>query len=141
MTFNKATKGLVHIAVTTALVLAASAATAQTATTAAATTQNRGVAQGVNIPAGVPVYALTSDNAIYVLRPGASNYARLGRVETEGGNLIGMDFRVSDGKLYALTDLGREFLDPVRGLAEWVVANSARMDEARAAYAKRRGLD
>jgi len=42
---------------------------------------------------------------------------------------------------YALTDLGREFLAPVRGLAEWVVANSARMDEARAAYAKRRGLE
>jgi len=42
---------------------------------------------------------------------------------------------------YALTDLGREFLGPVRGLAEWVVANSARMDEARAAYAKRRGLE
>nr|WP_267554496.1 helix-turn-helix domain-containing protein [Rhizobium rhizogenes] len=42
---------------------------------------------------------------------------------------------------YELTALGREFLDPVRGLAEWVVANSARMDEARAAYAKRRALD
>jgi len=42
---------------------------------------------------------------------------------------------------YALTDLGREFLDPVQGLAEWVVANSARMDEARAAYAKRRASD
>jgi DNA-binding HxlR family transcriptional regulator len=42
---------------------------------------------------------------------------------------------------YALTDLGQEFLDPVRGLAEWVVANSARMDAARAAYAKRRGID
>ena len=42
---------------------------------------------------------------------------------------------------YELTDLGRGFLDPVRGLAEWVVANSQRMDEARAAYAKRRGLD
>jgi DNA-binding HxlR family transcriptional regulator len=39
---------------------------------------------------------------------------------------------------YALTDLGREFLDPVRGLAEWVVANSARMDAARSAYARRR---
>ncbi len=42
---------------------------------------------------------------------------------------------------YALTDLGQEFLDPVRSLAEWVVANSARMDAARAAYAKRRGID
>ena len=39
---------------------------------------------------------------------------------------------------YALTELGEEFLDPVRGLAEWVLANSERMEEARAAYARRR---
>jgi DNA-binding HxlR family transcriptional regulator len=39
---------------------------------------------------------------------------------------------------YALTDLGQEFLDPVRGLADWVVANWARMDAARSAYARRR---
>jgi DNA-binding HxlR family transcriptional regulator len=39
---------------------------------------------------------------------------------------------------YALTDLGREFLRPVRGLAEWVVTNSARIDAARAGYAERR---
>jgi Domain of unknown function (DUF4394) len=118
MTFNKATKGLVHTAVATALVLAATAATAQTASTLTTTTssyqsQGRGVAQGVTLPANVPVYALTSDNAIYVLRPGASNYVRLGRVETEGGNLIGMDFRVADGKLYALTDLGGLYTIPI----------------------------
>jgi DNA-binding HxlR family transcriptional regulator len=39
---------------------------------------------------------------------------------------------------YALTDLGREFLNPVHSLAEWVIANSSRIDAARAAYAKRR---
>jgi DNA-binding HxlR family transcriptional regulator len=39
---------------------------------------------------------------------------------------------------YALTDLGREFLIPVQGFAEWVVANSARIDAARAAWAARR---
>ena len=39
---------------------------------------------------------------------------------------------------YALTDLGREFLGPVQALAEWVLDNSARMDAARIAYAKRR---
>src|ERR1700743_179650 len=32
---------------------------------------------------------------------------------------------------YALTDLGREFLCPVQALAEWVVANSPRIDAAR----------
>ncbi|MCO6049501.1 helix-turn-helix transcriptional regulator [Mesorhizobium sp. RP14(2022)] len=39
---------------------------------------------------------------------------------------------------YALTDLGREFLEPVRALAEWVMVNSPRMEAARAAYATRR---
>jgi DNA-binding HxlR family transcriptional regulator len=38
---------------------------------------------------------------------------------------------------YALTPLGREFLEPVQLLAEWVVDNSSRMDAARTAYAKR----
>ncbi|WP_051228219.1 winged helix-turn-helix transcriptional regulator [Pleomorphomonas oryzae] len=36
---------------------------------------------------------------------------------------------------YALTDLGRDFLVPVRSLAEWVVANAARIEAARALYA------
>jgi DNA-binding HxlR family transcriptional regulator len=39
---------------------------------------------------------------------------------------------------YALTDLGRDFLTPVKALAEWVVANSARMDLARVGFAERR---
>lgn len=39
---------------------------------------------------------------------------------------------------YALTDLGREFSCPVQALADWVVANTSRMDAARAAYAERR---
>jgi DNA-binding HxlR family transcriptional regulator len=39
---------------------------------------------------------------------------------------------------YELTGLGREFLKPVQALANWVLANSSRMDEARAGYAERR---
>jgi DNA-binding HxlR family transcriptional regulator len=39
---------------------------------------------------------------------------------------------------YSLTELGREFLCPVRGLAEWVISNTPRIDAARAAYADRR---
>lgn len=42
---------------------------------------------------------------------------------------------------YALTDLGRELLVPVRELAEWVIDNSSRMDAARATYAKRRSIE
>ncbi len=35
---------------------------------------------------------------------------------------------------YALTDLGRSLLQPVRGLGAWAQANMARMDAARARY-------
>ncbi|WP_221980181.1 winged helix-turn-helix transcriptional regulator [Rhizobium laguerreae] len=39
---------------------------------------------------------------------------------------------------YALTELGEEFLRPVRSLAEWVLENHARIEDARAAFAGRR---
>jgi DNA-binding HxlR family transcriptional regulator len=42
---------------------------------------------------------------------------------------------------YALTDLGRGFLCPVKALADWVVVNAARIDAARAAYAQRRASE
>ena len=42
---------------------------------------------------------------------------------------------------YALTDLGRDLLCPVRALAEWVVANSPRIEAARTAYVARRSRD
>ncbi|MGN6145509.1 MAG: winged helix-turn-helix transcriptional regulator [Mesorhizobium sp.] len=35
---------------------------------------------------------------------------------------------------YELTDLGRELEIPVRGLAEWAIANSGRINEARARF-------
>jgi DNA-binding HxlR family transcriptional regulator len=37
---------------------------------------------------------------------------------------------------YSLTALGKDFLRPVRGLAEWVAANSERIAAARSAYAR-----
>src|SRR5215510_7251930 len=52
------------------------------------------------------IYALNANNAIFVLTPGATSFSRLGRVTTTNGNLIGIDFRVSDGLLYAVTDTG-----------------------------------
>ena len=39
---------------------------------------------------------------------------------------------------YALTDFGRDFLVPVYSLAEWVIANSSRIEAARASYAGKR---
>ena len=42
---------------------------------------------------------------------------------------------------YALTDLGRDFLSPVRKLADWVVVNSPRIDAARKAYVERHSVE
>lgn len=38
---------------------------------------------------------------------------------------------------YALTDLGRGLLAPVRALADWTIANADRIEAARAAYTAR----
>jgi|SRR5262245_24564766 len=94
--------GLITIAVLTLLVIVApikhSVSNAQTS-----------IIAGLTLP-NVPIYALTGDNAIYVLNPGTTQYSRLGRVNnTNGGNLIGIDFRPADNTptiLYGLTDTG-----------------------------------
>jgi hypothetical protein len=103
MTLKKTTSTFVAAA----LLVGSTAAMSQDATSFSR--GNSGVASGVTLPRA-NVYALTSDNAIYVLRPGAGQYVRLGRVNTpDGGNLIGIDFRPADNtptKLYGLTDLG-----------------------------------
>jgi len=72
------------------------------------------ITQGVNIPLNSVIYALTSDNAIYVLRPGSKQYIRMGRINpADGGNVIGIDFRPADRSqtdFYALTDRGNLYL-------------------------------
>lgn len=60
---------------------------------------------GIVMP-GKPVYALNANNAIFVLQPGATSFTRLVRIDNANGNFIGIDFRVSDRRLYALTDTG-----------------------------------
>ena len=63
---------------------------------------------GIIMPT-TPIYALNSNNVIFVLWPGATSFTRLVRVTQVNGNLIGIDFRPADGKntaLYALTDTG-----------------------------------
>jgi hypothetical protein len=71
-----------------------------------------------------PIYALDSDNTIYVLQSGATSFTRLFRVTQVNGNLIGIDFRVADGNnnvLYAVTDTGSIYTinlyDPPFGVA------------------------
>jgi len=38
---------------------------------------------------------------------------------------------------YALTDLGRDLLGPVKGLIQWAISNSERMERARQTYETR----
>jgi DNA-binding HxlR family transcriptional regulator len=38
---------------------------------------------------------------------------------------------------YALTELGQDFLQPIRGLAEWMLENAPLIDAARSRYAAR----
>jgi hypothetical protein len=72
------------------------------------TTTQTSIKTGVSLPAR-NVFALSSDNSIYLLRSSASQYVRLGRIDNvNGGNVIGIDFRPADNsqtKFYALTDL------------------------------------
>src|SRR5262245_52495066 len=44
---------------------------------------------GINLPKTI-IYALGSDNTIFVLTPGSTSFSRLGRVTTTNGNLIGI---------------------------------------------------
>jgi len=60
---------------------------------------------GIVMPS-VNIYALNTNNVILVLRPGDTNFSRLVRVNQANGNLIGIDFRPFDKRLYALTDTG-----------------------------------
>jgi len=65
-------------------------------------------AQGTTMPP-VFIFALTTDNTLYVLPPNSitPTYLSLGRVAGIGGfDLIGIDFRPADKKLYALSDGG-----------------------------------
>jgi len=55
------------------------------------------------------IYLLDTDNKIFVLTPNTTTFTNLGRVRNVSGNLIGIDFRPSDGpngQLYGLTDTG-----------------------------------
>jgi hypothetical protein len=88
--------------ITAALTMAAISASALLATTA----HSQSIRTGVTLPAR-SIFALTSDNALYVLRPAVTQYLRLGRIEV--GNAIGIDFRPADATLYALNDRGQIF--------------------------------
>jgi len=76
---------------------------------AASSSTTLAAAQSLFIRPSTPIYALNSNNVIFVLWPTANSFTRLVRVTQVNGNLIGIDFRPADGNnnaLYALTDTG-----------------------------------
>lgn len=60
---------------------------------------------GIVMP-NFPLYALNTNNVILILRPGETTFSRLVKVTAADGNLIGIDFRPADRRLYALSDKG-----------------------------------
>jgi hypothetical protein len=92
---------------------AAPAASSSAVSAAAQTT-----AAGIIMPR-TPVYALDTDNTLFILVPGTTNFVRLVRVADAqvNGNLIGIDFRPGDGNnnsLYAVTDTGNIYTISLR---------------------------
>lgn len=93
-----------------------SSAKASSLSSSATATTTATAATGVTLPIA-NIYVLTSDNMIYVLKPGSTAFVQLGRVPRNNGNLIGMDFRVADGNInqvYALTDTSKLLLIDLR---------------------------
>ncbi|MCI0698288.1 DUF4394 domain-containing protein, partial [candidate division KSB1 bacterium] len=91
-----------------------SAAPAASASAAAVAAQTTGI-----IMPRTPVYALDTDNTIFILVPGTTTFVRLFRVADTpvDGNLIGIDFRPADGNnnnLYAVTDTGKIYTISLR---------------------------
>jgi hypothetical protein len=66
-----------------------------------------------------PIYALDTDNTIFILVPGTTSFVRLFRVADGAvdGNLIGLDFRPASGNnnvVYAVTDTGKLYTISLR---------------------------
>jgi len=64
----------------------------------------------VDLP-NASLFALTTDNSIYVQSRFGDDFVRLGQVNLANrANLIGIDFRPADGNLYALDDTGNIYI-------------------------------
>lgn len=63
---------------------------------------------GADLPPGVDLYALDTDNTIWLKRSCDPDFRRMIRIRPflDGEALIGIDFRPSDGQLHALSDTG-----------------------------------
>ncbi|MGH9839982.1 MAG: DUF4394 domain-containing protein [Blastocatellia bacterium] len=93
-----------------ALILAVSLTFGLTSRDSASAQTAAGTA-GIVLP-NANIFGLNNDNTIFLMKPGATNFARLARVSGVDGNLIGIDFRPADGNansLYVLTDTGKVY--------------------------------
>jgi hypothetical protein len=85
-------------------------------------------AQGTACGITNPLFALSTDNTIYALRNGKFSASRVNGID---GNLIGIDFRVSDGptgRLYGLTDTGKLYqigVDPFVTIPPFLISTLA----------------
>src|SRR5262245_48276385 len=62
------------------------------------------IQQSITLP-NASIYGLNADNVLYVLQPGSQNFNRVATMSGLGqANVIGIDYRVSNGLLYGLTD-------------------------------------
>src|SRR5215471_18367966 len=87
--------------------MSAAPAASSAATSVVAQTTTTGI-----VMPRTPVFALDTDNTIFVLVPGTTSFVRLFRVADAAvnGNITGIDFRVGDGNnnnIYAVTDTGK----------------------------------
>ncbi|MDX2033558.1 MAG: DUF4394 domain-containing protein [Blastocatellia bacterium] len=80
----------------------------QTSPKTAAAAAQQSSSRSVRLP-NADIYALNSQNVIFVMRPGMRSFQPLLQVRNVDGNLIGLDFRPADGNanaVYGLTDAG-----------------------------------
>ncbi len=80
----------------------------KTAAAAAMQQYSSSSSRSVRLP-NADIYALNNQNVIFVMRPGMRSFQPLFQVRNIDGNLIGLDFRPSDGNanmVYGLTDAG-----------------------------------
>jgi len=78
----------------------------RTAGVAAAAAASSSLQSG-SLPFTAAIYYIDNANTLFVLKPGTTSFSRVNTISNVGNaQVIGIDFRVADGQLYALTDNG-----------------------------------
>lgn len=81
------------------------------------------------LPADQPIYALSTNNKLFTYDPRQGMFTNPVKVKGVEGNLLGIDFRVSRGLLYGLTDTDKIYIiKPRSGETELVSTLSTSFD-------------